>query len=185
MWSMVCHPGLTVWMLRGLSAVPCLPFSASVLCSSTSHSLTACKENIRKHQKHRRRRKERRGVEKQGRGAGRGQWRKIRKEGAGRQALALSLGLRSQCVLSTWQASLTRPAPGQGGCLNGPSGPSRVLCFSGSENLSISWGDPDCEGPERRGRHLGGTGCSHDIPTERKAPNAPHPPWPPLFLPPC
>lgn len=31
-FSMVGLPCSTVWMLRGLSAVPCLPLSASVLC---------------------------------------------------------------------------------------------------------------------------------------------------------
>lgn len=87
-----------------------LPLS-SVLCSSTSHSLTACKENTTKHQKHRRGRKKRRGVGKQGRGMGRGQWRERRKEGAGRQALAFSQGLLSQRALSTWQASLTPGLP--------------------------------------------------------------------------
>lgn len=72
-------------------------------------SLTACKEDITQHQNHRGGRKKR-GIERRERGR-QGQKIKTRKEDAGKQALALGLGLRSQCALSTWQASFTPVLP--------------------------------------------------------------------------
>lgn len=77
----------SVWSMVGLSAVPCLPFSA--LCPPFLNkpvSLTACKEDITKHQKHRGGRKKRRGMESEERGQQRA------RERQGRQALGAGFG---------------------------------------------------------------------------------------------
>lgn len=88
---MAGQPYSTIWILRGLSAVPCLPFSASALHLSFLNKpvlLTDCKENITKHLKPQGRKKEeRRTEEERERHGGKGRQRakeKDKKERGGR-----------------------------------------------------------------------------------------------------
>lgn len=98
---------------RGPLGCPRLPCSASALRSLISHfSLSAYKEDISQHQRHRGERGGEEQRKREAKGAGGRQRAKEKdKEGTGRQPLAPRPGLRSLCALSTWHTSLNPVLP--------------------------------------------------------------------------
>ena len=103
---MASQPYSIIWILRGLSVVPCLPCSASALHPSFLNKpvpLTDCKKNITKHLKPQGRKKEERRTEEE---------REARREGQTAGKRERQEGKRWEVGAGTWPRSVL-PVPGQ------------------------------------------------------------------------